>query len=119
MIANLLNTILGLALVYLAVLVPIWGTNPIVILIGGVLVLLLAWWARASDYRRWQSSVNLVLGVLLLVLDLFDWIGLASPLSLFWGVFWPGILVALFALWALLYRPGVITPADAAAGRVA
>ncbi len=117
MTANLLNTILGLALVYLAVLVPAWGMRPIVILVGGVFVLLLAWWARASDYRKWQSSVNLVLGVLLLVLDLFDWVGLASPLSLFWGVFWPGILVAVFSLWALLYRPGVITPA-AVGGRV-
>ncbi len=119
MIANLLNTIVGLALVYLAVLVPAWGTNRIVILVAGVLVLLLAWWARASDYRKWQSSVNLVLGVLLLVLDVFDWAGLASPLSLFWGVFWPGILVAVFALWALLYRPQVIAPGDADGGRVA
>jgi len=105
MIANLLNTILGLWLVYSTVLDPTWTANYWKIPVAGVLVLLLALWARASDYRKWQSSVNLVLGVVLLVLATLHWAELLSPLVIFWGVFWPGILVAILALWAALYHP--------------
>jgi hypothetical protein len=113
MIPNLANAVLGLWLVYLAVLDPSWGTNRWVLGLAGVVVLVLAWWARGSDYRKWQSSVNLVLGVVLLLLAALDWADLLTPLALFWGVFWPGILVAIFALWAALYRPQSIMQEDA------
>ena len=105
MIANLLNTLLGLWLVYAAVLDPGWAAAAVWRLpLAGVVVLALALWARASDHRKWQSSVNLALGVLLLVLGGLPWKGAAPPLLMFWGAFWPGILVAIFALWAALYR---------------
>lgn len=106
MIANLLNTVLGLWLVYVAVLDPQWAAAPKWKLpLAGVLVLALALWARASDHRKWQSSVNRVLGVLLLILGGLHWRNAAPPQLMFWGAFWPGILVAIFALWAALYRP--------------
>lgn len=106
MIANLLNTVLGIWLVYVAVLDPEWAAaGDLKLPLAGVLVLVLALWARASDHRKWQSGVNLVLGVLLLVLAGLHWKAAAPPLLMFWGVFWPGILVAVFALWAALYRP--------------
>jgi len=114
MIANLLNTLLGLWLVYVSVLDPDWTAAGIWKLpLAGVLVLALALWARASDHRKWQSAINLVLGALLLVLAGLHWRNAAPPLLMFWGVFWPGVLVAVFALWAALYRP-----APGAAARV-
>ncbi len=104
MIANLLNTLLGLWLVYAAVLHPAWTMDAWRLPIAGILVIVLASWARASDYRKWQSSVNIVLGLVLLVLAALRWAGVITPLVMFWGVFWPGILVAIFALWSTLYR---------------
>ena len=113
MIPNLANTVLGLWLVYVAVLDPRWGTKSWVLALAGVVVLVLALWARGSDYRKWQSSVNLVLGVVLILLAALDWAGLLTPLALFWGVFWPGVLVAIFSLWAALYRPHSVMQEDA------
>ena len=110
MIANLLNTLLGLWLVYVAVLDPEWAAaGDWKLPLAGVLVLALALWARASDHRKWQSSGDLALGVLLLVLAGFHWNASAPPLVMFWGLFWTGILVAIFALWAALYRPRAAT----------
>ncbi|HVC11188.1 MAG TPA: hypothetical protein VNE59_06105 [Burkholderiales bacterium] len=106
MVANLLNAILGIWLVYVAVFDRAWaGANQWRLPLAAVRVLVLAFWAHTSDYRKWQSSVNLVLGVLLLILAGLHWNGAAPPLLMFWGVFWLGILVAMFALWAALYRP--------------
>lgn len=104
MIANALNTLLGLWLVYAAVLDRAWAENTWTLPVAGVLVVVLAVWARMTDYRRWQSSTNIVLGIVLLILTALHGLGAASPLVMFWAVFWPGILVAVFALWSLLYR---------------
>jgi len=106
MIANLLNCILGLWLVYVAVLDPGWAAETGWKLpLAAIVVVALALWARASDFRKWQSSTNEVLGVLLLVVAGLHWRGDAPPLLMFWGIFWAGILVAILALWAALYRP--------------
>jgi hypothetical protein len=103
-IANLLNALLGLWLVYLAVLDPAWTHAMWRLFLAGVVVIVLAAWARATDFRKWQSAVDVLLGVLLLVLSAIEWAGAATPLVLFWGVFWPGVLVAVFSLWSVLYR---------------
>ncbi len=106
MIANLLNCMLGIWLVYVAVLDPAWGgASNWRLALAAVVVLALALWARASDHAKWQSSTNLVLGALLLIVAGLHWRGDAPPLLMFWGVFWVGILVAVLALWAALYRP--------------
>lgn len=115
MIANLLNVVLGLWLVYAAVLDPAWASaNDWRLPLAAVVILVLALWARASDHRKWQSSVNLALGVALLILSGIHWKGVAPPLLMYWGIFWPGIVVAVLALWATLYRPrGGQTDTDA------
>lgn len=104
MIANLLNCALGLWLVYSAVLHPAWTGSTWSLPIAGVLVILLALWARASDLRKWQSNCDVALGVVLLILALLHRLDVVTPLVMFWGVFWPGVLVAIIALWAALYR---------------
>jgi hypothetical protein len=105
MIANLLNALLGLWLVYVAVLDRAWAASSWKLGIASVAAIALALWARASDYRKWQSSVNVVLGGLMLILAALEAAGDAPPLLVFWGVFWPGALAAIFALWSVLYRP--------------
>ena len=113
MIANLLNALLGLWLVYLAVLDPAWSEGTWKLALAGIVVIVLSVWARATDLRKWQSSVNVLLGVVLLLLAAIDWAGAATALVLFWAVFWPGILVAVFALWSLLYRrPSIPAPPE-------
>ncbi len=109
MIANLLNALLGLWLVYVAVLDSAWTASSWKLALAGVVVIALSLWARASDYRKWQSTVDVVLGVLLLILAALHAMGTAPALVMFWGTFWPGVLVAIFALWSALYRPRAST----------
>ncbi len=116
MIANLLNTLFGIWLVYVAVLDPGWiSAGNWKLPLAGVVVLALASAAQASGGRNWQGGVDVVLGILLLILALLRWQGDAPPLLMFWGVFWPGILVAIFSLWAVLYRPARRARAESAA----
>ena len=97
MIANGYNVLLGLALVYIAVLQPsIAERRPVLLLIAAVTMFVAALVARRSDHHPWQNNVNLVLAALL---------GAASALRLqhapqaaFWSLFF-------LALWAALYRP--------------
>ncbi len=106
MIANLFNALVGIWLVYGAVLEPQWADSPWRVAGAGILVLALAWWARTTDSRTWHSTVNVAFGAVLLVLAGLHGLDLAPPLVMFWGLFWPGILVAIVALWAVLYHPG-------------
>lgn len=111
MIANLINTAIGIALVYIAILRPhllegrMWPVIAIGVVIGA-----LALCARRSDSHHWQSSTNLVIALLLLVLGVLQL--LALPLVTFWGLFWAGLLVAVLSLWAALYRPTASTQAE-------
>ena len=108
MIANLVNTVIGIALVYIAILRPhllegrVWPIIGIAVTVG-----LLALWARRSDRLHWQSSTNLVIALLLLALGVLQVLPL--PLVTFWGLFWAGLLVAVLSLWATLYRPATST----------
>lgn len=106
MIPGILNTILGLALVYISVLdlALVEGRTWHVIVAGGIIVVL-ALWARLRDAMHWPSTTNIVLGVLLLLFGILQWITPLAHLFVFWYVFWVGILVAVIALWAALYRP--------------
>ncbi|HEV2228571.1 MAG TPA: hypothetical protein VGR86_06395 [Steroidobacteraceae bacterium] len=104
MIPNVLNVVLGLALVYVAVLAP-WVTARRSMLLAAVAVIMFvaAWLARRSDYHRWQNNTNMVLAALLAlqaVLRLEQF-----PLAVFWIQFSVGTLVAVLALWAVVYRP--------------
>jgi len=105
MIPNLVNTLVGIWLVYLAVLNPAGiGAGRKALYVSGLVILVLGYWARGSDYVKWYSSTNIVLGVILLLtagLQLVLWSGEIT----FWMVFWSGNAVAVISLWAVLYRP--------------
>jgi hypothetical protein len=104
MIANIVNTLLGLALVYCAILAPgPVGHTAWVLLASGAGIVGLALWARSSDRLKWFNLVNLILGTALLLLGIVRNFIAVPPLVLFWWVFWVGILVAVFAFWSALY----------------
>lgn len=110
MIPNIVNTMVGLFLVYLVVLKHLWVERQYFpLLVFAAVIFALALWARRSDPGRWYSNVNMVLAVLLAILALLPLPTL--PNLTFWGGFWVGILVAVTALWAALYRPEAKTAA--------
>ena len=104
MIANILNVTLGLALVYIAVLAP-WlvARRPLVLVVAAAIMFGAAWVARRSDYHPWQNNTSMLLAVLLGLLAILRLE--QFPLAVFWTQFSVGTLVAVLALWALLYHP--------------
>jgi len=105
MIPNLVNALVGIWLVYLAVLNPARiGEGGKAIYIAGLVILVLGYWARGSDYVKWYSGTNIALGALLLLTAGLQSI-LGSEAITFWMVFWGGMTVAIISLWAALYRP--------------
>jgi hypothetical protein len=106
MIANLINTILGLWLVYVAIFaIPAGTAASWQLVIAGAAAAVLALIARRSDFSGWQSATNFVLGVLLAVLALADLVVPINSLLVFWLVLWIGLTVSSLALWAVLYHP--------------
>jgi len=104
MYANSLNVVLGLALVYSAVLRPaLIGARPQLLFVAAGGILALAWLARRSDHHPWQNNVNMLLGILLAAMAVLQLEHL--PLAAFWTQFSVGSAVAVLALWAALYRP--------------
>lgn len=104
MSANLVNVFVGLALIYVAILQPmLLGGRPLLFAAVGVLMFVAAWLARRSDHHPWQNNTNMMLALLLVVLALVR--VERFPLASFWSVFWIGLIVAVLALWAALYRP--------------
>jgi len=109
MSANIVNVFIGLALIYVAILQPgVLGRWPLLFAAVGVLTFVAAWLARRSDHHPWQNNTNMVLALLLVVLALarID----RFPLASFWSVFWIGLIVAVLALWAAIYRPNTAAP---------
>jgi hypothetical protein len=104
MIANLINVVLGLALVYVAVLEPALAIHrPGWQLPLAAILFVAAWLARRSDYHHWQNNTNMALAVLLAVQAVLHFA--QFPLAVFWIQFSVGTLIAVLALWAMLYRP--------------
>src|SRR5262245_5490537 len=104
MIANILNTVLGIALVYCAVLVPgVLHDTAWMLIAAGVGVILLGLWARRSDKLKWFNLVNALLGAALVVLGIARTLTSVHSLVMFWWVFWVGIIIAVLALWSALY----------------
>jgi uncharacterized membrane protein len=105
MYANSLNVVLGIALVYAAILRPsLIAARPELLFVAAGGILVLAWLARRTDHHPWQNNVNMLLGVLLAAtaaLQLSHF-----PLAAFWMQFSVGTAVAVLAFWAALYRPG-------------
>ncbi len=108
MIANILNTLLGLAVAYAAVFgLPAGIGAPWPLVAAGIAIVLLAFTARRSDFSGWQSGTDAVLGGVLALLGvtaamLGDFL---SPTVMFWVELWVGMTVSWFSLWAALYHP--------------
>lgn len=104
MIPNGLNTLLGIALVYCAILAPgtlhqtIWP-----LFAGGVGIVVFATWARVTDQLKWFNLVNAVLGAALIVLGIAHTMTNVPQLITFWWVFWVGCVVAVLAFWSAMY----------------
>jgi hypothetical protein len=106
MIANLLNFLIGLWVVYVAIFgMPASAPVPWLLLPVGVAIAVLARVARRSDFSGWQSSTNSVLGIVLVITTLVERVVAMSPLVSFWIELWVGLTVASLALWAVLYHP--------------
>lgn len=104
MVANLFNVLIGLALVYSAVLRPsLIGARPTLLFVAAACILVAAWLARRSDRRPWQNNTNMVLALMLAGFTALQHEHI--PLAAFWIQFSVGTTVAVLALWAALYRP--------------
>jgi hypothetical protein len=113
MIPNVLNTILGIALVYCAILAPDLMNATASLPAAGVGIIALGLWARPSDKIKWFSLVNTILGAALVLLGIGRTLTTVHPLVMFWWVFWVGIIVAVLACWSALYaRDASATTSD-------
>lgn len=111
LVSNLLNSLVGLVLVYAAVITPQWTEHAGTLAGLGALVLLLALFALPSSILAWQPWTNALLGLAVLALAAAERLTpLPQPLR-FWVVFWSGMIVAVFALWSALYRTPLPTRA--------
>ena len=103
MIPNLINTVIGVWLVYAAVLQPIELGERLAFLASGVAILALAIWAYQTDYLKWPATTVGVLGA---GLGLYAGFQLSQPYGFvtFWVALFVGIAVAIISLWSALYR---------------
>ena len=106
MIANVLNTLVGLWLTHAAIFPQGIATGGDRMVLGAaVLTIVLALWARRSDVSPWQSSTAIAAGAILAVMTIVDQITQLSGVLMFWTVLWAGLVSATVSLWAALYRP--------------
>lgn len=104
MIASALSTLLGLWLVYAAVLNPgLLQASPWTLALSAIALVVLGLWATASDYLKWPGITVVATGVGLLVLVLSGARTLSHELT-FWVTFWIGTIVGVLSLWSVFYR---------------
>jgi len=114
MIANLANILIGLWLVYRAIFsIPAGDMSQIELIAGGVAVILLALWARRTDFMSWNSWTNIILAALILLLAVVHRAVGVDPLISFWMILLIGITVAIAAMWSILYRPNIVQASGA------
>jgi hypothetical protein len=106
MIADLLNTLVGLWLTYAAIFpqAASMGRDRTV-LFAAIAMIGLALWARRSGTSAWQSTIALATGPLLAALMIAHQLVHVSDVLMFWGILWAGLVCAIVSLWAALYRP--------------
>jgi hypothetical protein len=119
MIANIAIVLIGLWLAYRAIFsIPTGEMSQIELTAAAVAVILLALWARRTDFMKWHSSTNIMLAALVLLLAVAHRLVGVAPQVLFWMVLLIGIAVAITAMWSTLYRPQAAEAvAEAAASR--
>ncbi len=106
MIADLLNTLVGLWLTYVAIFPNAAGMGrDRVVVFAAIAMIGLALWARRSSVRPWQSTITLATGALLAGLMIVHQLVHLSDVLMFWGILWAGLVSAIVSLWAALYQP--------------
>ncbi len=103
MIPNLINTAIGIWLVYAAVLNPAELGGRLAVLASGIAVFAFAIWAYLVDYLKWPATTVSTLGA---ALALYAGIKLSEPSGFvtFWVALFVGVAVAVVSLWSALYR---------------
>lgn len=106
MVANFATILIGLWLAYRAIFsLPPGEVNHTELVVAGVALILLALWARRTDFMSWQSGTNIALAVIILLLAAAHRVvGVDPPVS-FWMILLIGITTAIAAMWSILYRP--------------
>ncbi len=109
MMANFATILIGLWLVYRAIFsIPAGDMSQVELITAGVVLILLALWARRTDSMSWHSKTNIVLAVLILLLAAAHRVVGVDPLVSFWMIFLIGIAAAVTAMWSILYRPNIV-----------
>ena len=119
MIPSLLEGLLGLWLVWVAVLDPtLVDSHGWVIALSAMVLLLLGLAAFRIDYLKWPAATDVALGVVLLALYFGTSIASSNTLT-FWMLFWSGCIVGIVSLWSVFYRhwPETIVSGDAPPGQ--
>jgi hypothetical protein len=106
MIADLISTLVGLWLTYVAIFPHAIGiSRDRGALFAAIGMIGLALWARWSGATPWQNTIALTNGVLLATLMIAHQVVHVSDVLMFWGILWAGLVYAIVSLWAALYRP--------------
>ncbi len=109
MIANFATILIGLGLAYRAIFsIPAGDMSQTELTAAGVAVILLALWARRTEFMSWHSGTNIVLAVIVLLLAAARRVVGVDPLVSFWMILLIGITVAVAAMWSILYRPNIV-----------
>jgi hypothetical protein len=103
MIPNLINTVIGIWLVYAAVLNPTELGGRLEVFGAGVAAFAVAVWAYLADYIKWPATTAGALGA---ALALYSGFPTSEPSGFltFWIALFVGIAVAIVSLWSALYR---------------
>lgn len=105
MIADIINGVFGLFLIYVAILQDTFlhtSRGTLFEAVMGVAIVLLALVARGSR-EAWYSRVLIPMGAaLVLFAVLADFVPLQLMLE-HWFVFWIGVFTSVIALWGALY----------------
>jgi uncharacterized membrane protein HdeD (DUF308 family) len=106
MLPSVLEGLLGLWLVWLAVLDPaLVNSRGWIVALSGVSVLLLGLLAFRADYLKWPAITDIVVGLVLLILYFVTRVAPADMLT-FWMLFWCGCVAGIVSVWSVFYRQG-------------
>jgi hypothetical protein len=109
MIANFATVLIGLWLAYRAIFsISAGNMSQIELMAAGVVLILLALWARRTDPMNWHSWTNIVLAAIVLLMAATHRVVGMAPLVSFWMILLIGITVAIVAMWATMCRPEIV-----------
>ncbi len=106
MVPSLLEGLLGLWLVWIAVLDPaLEVAHGSAVVVPCLAMIVLGVWTFRIDYLKWPSVTDIVLGATLGTLFIVDRIMGVDALT-FWFLVWGGCVAGIVSLWSAFYRQG-------------